>query len=1332
VVRAQVIRMRKRAIGGLMAGLLAVPLVAVAGAGTAVSAVPAPAGPVPKQTQRVELEHLRNETTQVFREPSGLHTMEQFAYPVRARKGSGWAPIDTKLSVRPDGSIRPGAIVTDLKLSGGGDGKLVALGNAAQQVRMDWKGKLPKPVLTGDTATYRDVMPGVDLQVRVEATGFQHLLVVKNRAAASNPALKQLRFPVTGTGLKLAAKADGTTVATDPAGKTVFTAGRAMMWDSPAPAASPDAGQRARHASLPTARSGNELVITPDQKLLTAATTRYPVVIDPSWSVNNSLWTHVSLEHPDQSYWDYDRDEGAKVGRSYDNVITYRSFFQFGTGDMAGSKIIKGKFEIWLDHSSSNGPTPVDLYATLPVKREESVTWNNTGGHWRQFMGQVSGNARTGGGQPDMLMGWENGATKGEFQRAADARDGTVTFGLRAPNEWDIAQWKRFHGGSAKIVVTYNNAPYVPERVNFSRARPCGTAANPTVVSWPLSGYSFSAKATDKDGDNLVTRLSIRRTSDNVLVHEVDSAPITSGSAFGWPAIDRTKFEDGKTYAYSAKSDDGVTEDDIAYGPASQECFFKVDAKKPGKAVLSSADFPDGEANLPARTVGTVTLKPAAGDTDVVEYLYGFQPERVVSRIKAGADGSVQLPLSVFQKSLTVEPEQKVLYVKAVDGANNISDNSTVWSLSAGELEQLPATSRNDVNGDGRADLSTVLDQGDGRTAIWNVVTKPDGTLHTGQMAWDSGANGGFPMYRSRPVRGDFDGDGRTDAVLFREEAGRRIGMYRGLSAGERYNFESAPVWYSGANGWPLSTARIIAGDVNGDGKSDVVAQLNVSGTSWRTLAFLGGPAFGTPVEWLQTGSPWSGSAPLLADVDGDKKADLVDMQNQSGCRTVTRYFKSTGTAFSSTPVTLHDSGAGAYCWERSKPQVADVDGDGKDDIVALYENSGTDAALKVFRSTGTAYTLSEWWRNTTSFDPAKTALSIGDFTGDRKEDVGLFYSLPDGGREVFTLASTGTAFGPAVSRWKEPRVGASTGPSFDIEERTYELVNRNSSQCLDVWNGSQADAERLVQHECHGGLNQRFRIARIAGTDQFEIRTAHFQGNIVDGRPRCLDVEDMLQDDERKVLQWPCMGTSNQQMRIEYLEGSSYDTVVRLKFAHSDKCASPSGGSTTADVTIVQRTCTAEASQQWILRAGFNPAQPTGKFYVQASNTAWVLDVENCLPDARLRMWKIVAGSPCQGWQLKPLGDDVYRIIEPSTGEAVDVPGCTEALAQSAATMPESDSPCQRWRIEPAFDGTWSITREANGYSLDVAGCSTAENADLITWRYWNGPCQRWRLNPA
>lgn len=1243
--------------------------------------------------------------------------MEQFVSPVRARKGTGWTPIDTKLVFQADGSVRPGAIVTDLRLSGGGDGDLVALGKSDKQVRMGWKGVLPTPVLSGDTATYPNVLPGVDLRLRVEATGFQHVLVVKDRVAAANPALKQLRFPVSGTALELVTKADGTTVAVDRTGRTLFSAGKAVMWDD-----------GSKHSSIKTTTAARELVIEPDQEMLTAPRTRYPVYIDPSWSVNNYLWTHVSQEKPDQSYWDYDRGEGAKVGRSYDNVITYRSFFQFGVGTFAGARVISSRFEASLDHSPSGSATPTELWWTHGLDRNQAVTWNSTLGHWRAHVATASGHAWSGGGQPDMLMAWEGAGLNASLQTVADNRSGTITFGLKAPNEANPLQWKRFHGHTAKIVVTYNNAPYAPQRVNFSHARPCGTASAPTAVSWPLSGYSFSAVASDKDGDNLVTRLSIHRASDNALEYGIDSATTTSSSAFAWPSIPREKFSDGVAYYYVARSNDNVADDGIDFGPGSPRCYFKVDAKKPQQAVLESVDFPDGEAQISARTVGTVTLRPAPGDTDVVEYLYGFKPERISSRIKAGSDGTAKIPLTVWQTAAGSLPA-KMLYVKAVDGANNISDQPTVWQLSANKLAQLPPQRRGDVNGDGRADLSTVLDQGDGRTAIWNVVSKVGGGLHTGQLAWDSGASGGFAMYRTRPVRGDFDGDGRTDTVLIREEAGRRIGMYRGLSDSERYNVESAPVWQSGANGWPLSTARIIAGDINGDGKSDIVVQLRAASSNWRTVSFLG-PALNSSVEWLQSSTPWSSSAPLLADVDGDKKADLVDMQNLGGCRTVTRYFKSSGTAFGSTPVVLHDSGAGAYCWERSKPQVADVDGDGRDDIVALYENSSTDAALKVFRSTGSVLTLSEWWRDTGTFDPARTALAAGDFTGDGKEDVGLFYSLDGGGREVFTLTSTGTSFGTATSGWREPRVGASTGPSFDIESRTYELVSRNSGQCLGVWNSSQVDAERLVQNPCLGALNQRFRIKQIAGTDQYEIHAAHYQGSHSDVRPRCLDVSDMSPGDEVAIVQWPCMGSANQQLRIEYLEGSSYDTVVRLKFAHSSKCASPSQGSTASDATIVQRTCTAEASQQWVLRAGFNPSQPDGKYRVRAVHGGLSLDVVDCGPDADLRMWNWISASPCQRWQFVPLGDDVYKIIEPSTAQAVDVLGCTDTVGQQIVTMPETDAPCQRWRVEPAHDGSWSITQAANGNSLDVAGCNPNPGASLITWHYWNGSCQRYWID--
>lgn len=1278
-----------------------------------VQAQDGPAEIARKTGRRVELPDQRTETAQIFVEPSGLHTMEQYAYPVRARKGKDWAPIDTTLRFQADGSVRPGATTTDLTLSGGGDGAgLVSLGGAEGKITMGWAGRLPRPTLAGDTATYAEVLPGVDLQIRAEAVGFAQVLVVKNRAAAADPRLEQVHFPLAAKGLEVTTRPDGTTVATAADGRAVFAAGRAVMWDSPG-----------KNRTIPAKRAGRDLVVTPDQAMLTSAETKYPVYIDPSWSTDQNLWTHVNEMAIDQSYWNYDRNDGVKVGYSWDGAVRYRSFFQMRTEPINGARVIKAVFNITLDHSPTGSPTPADLHLSRGIDPAVPLTWRNSGGHWIGWLASASGNAWTNGGQPNMGMGFGGDNVKREVQAVADNRTGQITFALRAPDEGVKAQWKKFLP-DGKLVVTYNNPARTPLKVNFARPVNCGTAEAPTMIS--TTQPSFAAVASDPDGDNLTTRLAIHRTSDNALEYQADSAVTTSGAAFAWPQLPAGELANGGSYYFVARSNDNVPDDGVDFSADSPRCYFKVDTDKPGLPQLQSNDFPDGEPVKEAWSSGVVTVRPASGNTDVAEYLYGSQQDKVTSRIKASADGSAQLPLVVWPDPATGVPSRR-LYVKAVDKAGNVSSTTPAWDLSAVEAEQ-PAKVRGDINADGRADVNLVLDHGYGRTAVWNVTAKAGG-FNTGTLSWDSGDNGGFALYRTRPVQGDFDGVGGADIGLFREEAGRRVSLYQLQSDGNRYNAPSAPAWTSGTAGWALSASRMVAGEVTGDSKSDIVVQLNSGSGNWRTLVFAGGN-LAAPTQWLQTASgsgDWAQSAPVLADVDGDGKDDLVNLKNLGGCRTVTEVYKSTGTAFATIPATLHDSGAGGYCWERSKPVVGDVDGDGKDDVVAMYENGANDLSLKVLRSTGTAMTLGEWSR-VTSFDPARVALSVGDYSGDGKEDVALVQSLDGGGREVFTLNSTGTAFGAPVSGWKESTVGASIGPKFDIENRTYELVARNSGRCLEVEGGSQAVPMSFQQWDCFGGLHQRFRIVPQAGTDQFEIHSVHVNVPVNDGRARCLDVGNQSTADNTPVVQWPCVGTANQQVLLEYVEGSSYDTVVRVKFAHSNKCGAIADGATGNGAKLVQQSCAAVASQQWILRAALNTPQLDGRYKVSAVVSNYVLDIANCVPDQGIRLWDWVVGSPCQSWRIKPLGDDLYQIIDPSSNTAVQVNGCSTDNLGQIVPFEVDRSDCQAWRIEPA-NGSYTVTQVKTGKALDVPDCSALKAPKLHIWPYWNGPCQQWKL---
>jgi hypothetical protein len=116
----------------------------------------------------VEVMGLRSETAQVFAGPDGKLQAVLSARPVRVRKSDGsWAAVDTTLRRLPDGAVRAVASPLNARLSGGGSGPMVSIVRDGGELSLGWPDALPPPVLEGDTATYPDVLPGVDLRVRL-------------------------------------------------------------------------------------------------------------------------------------------------------------------------------------------------------------------------------------------------------------------------------------------------------------------------------------------------------------------------------------------------------------------------------------------------------------------------------------------------------------------------------------------------------------------------------------------------------------------------------------------------------------------------------------------------------------------------------------------------------------------------------------------------------------------------------------------------------------------------------------------------------------------------------------------------------------------------------------------------------------------------------------------------------------------------------------------------------------------------------------------------------------------------------------------------------------
>ena len=128
----------------------------------------------------------------------------------------------------------PRAVALGVRLSGGGSAPLftVRAPRGDAEVALVAPFALPAPVLSGSTATYPEVLAGVDLVVRVGAESVSEVLVVKSAEAAQQSALSALRFATRTSDASLRESSSGGVELVDTLGNVVLDSPQPMMWDS--------------------------------------------------------------------------------------------------------------------------------------------------------------------------------------------------------------------------------------------------------------------------------------------------------------------------------------------------------------------------------------------------------------------------------------------------------------------------------------------------------------------------------------------------------------------------------------------------------------------------------------------------------------------------------------------------------------------------------------------------------------------------------------------------------------------------------------------------------------------------------------------------------------------------------------------------------------------------------------------------------------------------------------------------------------------------------------------------------------------------------------------
>ncbi len=268
-------------------------------------------------------------------------------------------------------------------------------------------------------------------------------------------------------------------------------------------------------------------------------------------------------------------------------------------------------------------------------------------------------------------------------------------------------------------------------------------------------------------------------------------------------------------------------------------------------------------------------------------------------------------------------------------------------------------------------------------------------------------------------VKGTVTSSGSTTSLVVTVPAGATfdhvyvLNNGASLSASERLSFTptyttthltTGQINFSAHQDFSSGTAPFISiiGDIDGDGKSDMVTANSSGGSlsvfrNTSTAGSITAGSFGSPTTLTTASTPTN---VRFADVDNDGKADLVVVNAAAASVSI---FRNTSSSGSISFASRADFSTSASALAPIEINVADYDGDGRPDIAVSASFSNSIAVLQNASSPGSVSfgTAVAFAAGTGAF-----GLTSADFDGDGKVDIAV---VDTGAAIVSVLRNTST-----------------------------------------------------------------------------------------------------------------------------------------------------------------------------------------------------------------------------------------------------------------------------------------------------------------------------------